>query len=310
MEGQPYLDEVILKEVPDAAAARAALETGECDVLTDPDFKDVDAYKDDPEFEVMWRPDPASTLIVFDTTEPPFDDKRIRQAISKGIDRQQIVDVLFYGYAEPASDFFPSFHWAHDPDISVPYDPEGAKALLREAGYDESYPLKFTLLSRNEAVYLDQAALAQQQLEDIGVEMEVQPLEYTTLSGISRGPKEEWEALLYRITPLRGTAFEFTYYQYGEMGGLNRCWYNKEGGYQNPEFAALLDEAITYSDYDPAAREEAKPLYSELSKMWIEDAPGIILDWWADVDVLQPYVKGWNLAVSNKNLWQTVWLDN
>jgi peptide/nickel transport system substrate-binding protein len=309
--GQPYPDEVILKEIPDPSASYAAFEAGQCDVLTDPEFKDIERFANDPRYVVMSRADPAATLIVFNTARPPFDDRGLRKAVDKGIDRQEIVDTLFYGYAEVAGDFFPSFHWAHDPSITVSYDPEGAKVLLKEAGYDESNPLKFTLMSRTEPVYLDQAVLIQAQLKRIGVEMEVLPVEYTTLSGMTAGPADGWagDAALYRVTPLRGTAFEFSYYQYGAEGGLNRTYYNQPGGSQNPEFEAKLKEANTYSDYDPAQREAAKPLYSELSKMWIEDCPGFRLNWWHDADFLQPYVKGWVLAVSNKNQFQVVWLD-
>jgi peptide/nickel transport system substrate-binding protein len=248
----------------------------------------------------------------FATGKPPFDDKRLRQVISKGIDRPEIVDVLFFGYGEVGSDFFTSFHWAHDPSITVPYDPEGAKALLKEAGYDESNPFKFTLLSRPEPLFLDQAVLIQDQLKRIGVDVEILPMEVTALSAITQEPHSEWpgDAFVFRICPMRGTAFEYTYYQYGEKGGLNRCGYNEPGGYQNPDFAALLDKALTYSDYDPAQREEAKPLYRELSLMWIEDAPGLILNWWAQGDIMYPYVKGWVFTpIADIGQWKQIWLD-
>jgi peptide/nickel transport system substrate-binding protein len=310
-ENLPYLDEIIFKEIPDPSAMYAALEAGQADVLNDPDFKDIQRYDDDPAYNVNVGASPASTLIVFNTAMPPFDNKALRQAISKGIDRQEIVDALFFGYADAAGDFFPPFHWAHDPSIEAPYDPEGAKALLKEAGYDESNPFKFTLMSRTEPVYLDQAVLIQDQLKRIGVEAEVGPVEYTTLSGMTQGEPSEWagEAALYRITPLRGTAFEFSYYQYGAEGGLNRCYFNREGGYQDPEFETKLREANTYSDFDAAQREIAKPLYKGVSEMWLDDAPGILLNWWANADILYPYVKGWVPATGDIVTFKQVWLD-
>lgn len=309
-EDLPYLDEVIFKEIPDPSAMYAAFEAGQADMVTDPDFKDVSRYAEDPDYKVYVGPSPASTLIVFNTTKSPFNEKKLRQAISKGIDRQEIVDALFFGYAEAAGDFFPSFHWAHDPSVVAAYDPEGAKALLKEAGYDESNPFKFTLMSRTEPVYLDQAVLIQDQLKRIGVEAEVSPVEYTTLSGMTQKP-DGWagDAALYRITPLRGTAFEFSYYQYGTDGGLNRCFYNKGDGYQNPEFEAKLREANSYSDYDAAQREAAKPLYKEVSLIWLDDAPGILLNYWANADILYPYVKGWVPSTGDINTLKQIWLD-
>lgn len=310
-EGLPYLDKVIFREIPDPSAMYAALESGEVDVVNDPDFKDIRRYDEDPNYNVVVESSSASSLIVFNTTTTPFNDTRVRQAISKGIDRQEIVDTLFYGYADVAGDFFPPFHWAHDASIKAPYDPDAAKALLKEAGYDESNPLEFTLMSRTEPVYLDQAVLVQDQLSRIGVKVTVLPVEYTTLSGMTAGPASEWagQAALYRITPLRGTAFEFTYYQYGAEGGLNRTYFNQEGGFQDPEFEAKLKEANSYSDYDPAQREKAYPLYQELSRMWLKDSPGLILNWWANADILQPYVKGWVPATGDINTLKQVWLD-
>jgi peptide/nickel transport system substrate-binding protein len=310
-ENYPYLDKVIFREIPDPSAMYAALESGEVDVVTDPDFKDIQRYDQDPNFKVIVEPSAASTLIVFDTTSAPFNDKQVRQAISKGIDRQEIVDTLFFGYADAAGDFFPPFHWAHDPSITAPYAPEEAKALLAEAGYDADNPLQFTLMSRTEPVYLDQAVLIQDQLARIGVVVDVLPVEYTTLSGMTAGPASEWagEAALYRITPLRGTAFEFTYYQYGAEGGLNRSFFNQEGGFQDPEFEQKLRVANSYTDYDPEQRETAYPLYQELSRMWLDDAPGILLNWWANADIMQPFVQGWVPANGDIVTLKQVWLD-
>jgi hypothetical protein len=57
--------------------------------------------------------------------------------------------------------------------------------------------------------------------------------------------------------------------------------------------------AVTFNDYDADDREEAKPLYSELAQMWLEDAPGIILNWWANADMFYPYVRNWIPAVGD-----------
>ncbi|MCZ7570337.1 MAG: ABC transporter substrate-binding protein [Ardenticatenaceae bacterium] len=310
-EGYPYLDEVVFREIPEASAEYAALAAGEGDVITEPEFKDITRFQDDPKYQVSVEPSSDSTVLVFNTARPPFDDQKVRLAISKGIDRQEIVDTLFFGYATPAGDFFPPFHWAHDDSVTMPYDPDGAKQLLKEAGYDESHPLKFTLMPRTEALFADQAVLIQAQLAKIGVQVDVKPVEYTTLSGMTAGKSSEWagDAGLYRITPLRGTAFEFSYYQYGAKGALNRTYFNQEGGFQDPAFEKALQEANSYSDYDAAQREKAAPLYSEVSKMWLEDAPGLLLNWWANADILRPEVEGWVSAVGDIMSLKQVWVD-
>jgi peptide/nickel transport system substrate-binding protein len=312
-ENLPYLDEVIFKEIPDPSAMYAALDAGQGDVLDDPDLKDVQGFQTAGKYQVFVEASPASTLIIFNTARAPFDNELLRQAIDKAIDRQEIVDTLFFGFGDVGTDFFPPFHWAHDPSITRDYDPEGAKALLKQAGYDASNPFKFTLMTRSEPAYSDQAVLIQDQMKRIGVEMEVLPMEYTTLSGMTQGAPSEWsgDAALYRITPVSGSAFEFTYSQYGAGGGLNRTYFNKpdQGGFVDQEFETKLKAAILLSDYDPAQRALAFPLYSELSKMWIKDAPGLVLNWWANADIAQPYVRGWVPAVADFYLEKDVWLD-
>lgn len=310
-EQYPYLDEVVYRSIPDASAMFAALESGEIDVLLEPEYKDLKRYEEDPRFKVIVNPGTDSTLFVFNTAMPPFSDKRLRHAVSLAIDRQEIVDTLFYGYAEVAHDFFVSFFWAHDPSIKAPYDPERAKALLEEAGYDESNPFKFTLMPRPEAIFVDQSALIQQQLKRIGVEMEIKPVEYTTLSGMLAGPPEGWEgdAAMYRYSSVRPATYEYSYDQFGAKGGVNRTYYNQEGGYQNPEFEATLLEALTYSDFDPEQQKEAFPIYSEASKMWLDDAPGLVLNFWANADIVSADVEGWVPALVDLVTLKQVWVD-
>ena len=84
----PYLDEIIFKEIPDPSAMYAAFETGQADAITDPDFKDIQRFADNPDYDVFVESSPASSLIVFDTSGAPFDNQLLRQAVSKGIDRE------------------------------------------------------------------------------------------------------------------------------------------------------------------------------------------------------------------------------
>ena len=309
-KGLPYLDKIVYKVIPDESTQIANLETGQVDVVQDPPFKELKRLAQDPRFKVLTAPSAAETLVCFNTAKPPFDDKKVRRAISLGIDRKELVETVFYGYADVNGDPFPPNHWAHDPSIVEPYDPEKAKALLSEAGYGPNKPLEFTLVPQNTALYMDQATLIQSQLAKIGVKVNILPMEYTAQSAMMRKPKTEWQgdACVLRITPLRGTAFEFTYYQYGATGALNYHGYNKDG-YKNEEFEKLLLEAISYSDYVEAERAKAKPLYKKISEILIEDAPMLRLNWWNNADVVQKWVMDYPLAEGDVNMLKYCWLD-
>jgi peptide/nickel transport system substrate-binding protein len=75
------------------------------------------------------------------TGKPPFDDIRVRQAMEHAVDRQAIVDGVFFGLGEPVAQYMPPDHWAYNPDVTPEgeygYDPERARELLAEAGYPD-----------------------------------------------------------------------------------------------------------------------------------------------------------------------------
>lgn len=310
-EGMPYLDKIIYKVIPDESTQLANLETGQIDVIQEPLYSDLERLAQDPRFKVITRDSNSETLIQLNTARPPFDDKRVRQAFSMGIDRQEIIDSVFYGYGDVAGDPFPPNHWAHDASIQVPYDPEGAKALLEEAGYGPDNPLEFVLGTYAISQYQDQAVLIQSQLSRIGVKVNIQPMENVALLGEVRGPRTDWnvDAALMGLTPLRGTAYEFAYYCHGKNGSVNFTGYNAEDGYANPDVETWLLEAIQLSDYDEVDREKGRPLYSKISQAVVDDAPMIRLNWWKRANVTQKWVMDYTMAEADINLLYNVWLD-
>ena len=237
-------------------------------------------------------------LITVNTGLPPLDNVKARKAISLAINRKEIVDTVWYGYADVAGDFFPTFHWAHDPTIIEEYSPDKAKALLAEAGYTAAKPLEFTLIPLNEPLQMDAAALIQTQLAKAGIKVNVRPMEYTATSAMMTKPFAEWQghAILHRITPLRGTAYEFTYYQYGmDKGGtLNYEGYNRTPGAMNAAAEKLMKDANALSDFVEADRVKAKPMYQQLSKMIMEDQPRIRVVWGYNLEVTSAAVMNWN----------------
>jgi len=78
----------------------------------------------------------ATFYIGFDVTRPPFDDPRVRRAFTLATDRERLADVAMRGYVSPATGgFVPPGMPGHSPGTGLPYDPEGARHLLAEAGY-------------------------------------------------------------------------------------------------------------------------------------------------------------------------------
>jgi ABC-type transport system substrate-binding protein len=312
MEEFPRLDKIVYRLIADPQVGKLALETGEVDVLQDPPLDQVPDFQENPDVKVKVSNGAANMIIDLNTAQPPFDDKRVRQAVSMAIDRQEIADVAFYGTAEVANDFFPSWFWADDPEFSIPYDPEQAKELLAEAGYSEGDPLEFSLMVYNFPPYTDMGQLVQAQLAEIGVQVEVRSLAYPTVIGYLKNPEQrpEMQAALMRHTA-RTSHWEFTGNRYAVGGKLNWWNYNKPGGIQNPRAQELFDEVEVLADYEEADRAAAKPIYEELSQIvWIEDVPQVMLVHGNNVDILQNYVENWpNVSKDSSANYMKVWLS-
>jgi peptide/nickel transport system substrate-binding protein len=308
--GVPYLDRVVYRTIPEDSTRVANLLRGQIHVDQDPSFKDVAQLQRDSRFQVLSAPSNNTLLITFDTCNPPFDRRETRRAVSKALDRAEIARVIFRGLADPAGDLFPPHHWAHDRNIVERYDPEGARALLQQAGYGPQRPLEFTLVLDNIFPFTDAAVLIQAQLARVGIRMEILPMEYTARTAMMRRPKSEWpgRAALSRITPLRSTAFEFSVYQYGAKGALNYSGYNQPGCFQNPQVERLLNLANSYSDFVRRERDIARPIWRGISRQILEDAPQVRIVFWHNVDVLRKEVMGYPLMEGDVNLLMRTWL--
>ena len=110
----------------------------------------------------------------FDVNRPPFDDPRVRRAFVLATDREMLADVALRGYVFPATGgFVPPGIPGHSPGIGSPYDPEGARQLLAEAGYPDGrgFPVVGALLPRA-AITLAGCEYQQAQWqENLGVEI-------------------------------------------------------------------------------------------------------------------------------------------
>jgi len=124
----------------------------------------------------------APTIALLNMRVKPFDDVRARRAVGGyGLDRVEIAKVAFQGRAKPLVSIVPpGVPDAIDLNEMYPYRPDEAKRLLKELGFDEKNPLKFTILVGNQdAVMPDVAALIKNQMAKIGVEAKIQLVDQT-----------------------------------------------------------------------------------------------------------------------------------
>ena len=141
-KGEPYLDRIVLKFLPDPSARVLALQAGEIDFIDEYYFP-LSSYKiiaSDPRFQVKEVGYPSDDLIIFNTKRAPFDNPKVRQALLMAIDREYIHKFVHFGVGSVGESAIDTrLKWAHNPAVAYDklyaFDPARAKATLDEAGF-------------------------------------------------------------------------------------------------------------------------------------------------------------------------------
>src|SRR5713226_5461918 len=181
-KGLPYIDTLEFRIMKDPLTASTALRAGEIDFITRVPMQQVPLLEKNSGIKVVTGPEMAPTIALLNMRVKPFDDVRARRAVGGyGLDRVEIAKVAFQGRAKPLVSIVPpGVPDAIDLNEMYPYRPDEAKRLLKELGFDEKNPLKFTILVGNQdAVMPDVAALIKNQMAKIGVEAKIQLVDQT-----------------------------------------------------------------------------------------------------------------------------------
>ena len=140
-KGIPYLDKVIFKFIPDPSAQLAALRAGDVDVIAyDLSPENVPALEKDPRFKVLKGHTTTDVILAMNNSRKPFQDPKVRQAITQAIDRKAVIQGAVSGYGTPiGSHMDPTNPYYADLSGLHPYNPEKARQLLAEAGYPNGF---------------------------------------------------------------------------------------------------------------------------------------------------------------------------
>ena len=293
--GKPYLDKVIFRVVPDPTVRLTMVRTGEVDITTDLDTKDVPTLQADPSLRISeMRPAARWTALQWHVDEPPFNSKALRQAIALAIDRNELKDVLLGGFGEPARGPVVPGLWWFDPNLKgFGHDVEAARKKLTEAGYPNGFRHKFVV--ENTPQWIRQAELLQGQLQKINVTMDLEAVNTADAYALIVQRKTNW-------THTRWT-------QRADPAGLLSILFQSKGfanstGYSNRRVDELLDRAATI--YEPERR---KPLYHEAERIITDDVPYVFLNYTAEFAVMSRKVQNWGWIPDLIPRFRELWLE-
>ncbi len=300
-KGAPHMDGWIQKVVPDPGARLGQLQSGEVDLIgvqpeqlttveLDPNLK-LFKYKDDgysyialnlanPE-NAQPGQDEEGNLIEQDP-HPILGDVNVRQAIAYSLDYEAIINQVYLGqgYRMPAN-VLPAVEWAYDDTLEpYPYDPDQAKQLLEKAGWVDSdddgirekdgQKLTLNLVTNaGNTTREDLGVLAQDQLKEVGFEINFEAIEFGTLleqldnqtfdmiiiGWTGLGPDPNDDAFWHTLYDVPGSGFNFV-------------------SYQNLEVNKLLEQGVSVVGCDPAER---APFYKQIQKIIHDEVPYVFI---------------------------------
>jgi len=273
--GRPHLDRIVFRSFAEHETATLAFEKGEVDWLQFLTAEEVRRFGDDPQGKVFLRGAPLSPNYVNVTDKPYFQDPRVRQAISYAINRQELIDTLIPGLRDPMDTIFPEDHPMYNPDAKhYPYDPDKARELLAEAGWDPNQEIELsTYYDSQEA--MDWMAFIQMYLTRVGIKTTVRSMPWPDMEVAGREGRLDLWFTGYSQDPIGDHLAYF-----GPEGAWNY------GNYDNPEYNEFMVQASR------AGGEDLKEIFFDMQEIFNEELPAIPIWNRTKFDLVQPKVCG------------------
>jgi ABC-type transport system substrate-binding protein len=222
-----------------------------------------DQVTGDPQYEPLIRelPELAVFYLAMNQNFEPFDDVRVRRAVAMAIDREALVSGPYNGAGIVASGPVPPGLAGFEEDLEpIPFDPEGARDLLAEAGLENGFDM--TIWTSRNPTTVAVTELIQFFLGEIGVRVTLNQVDFGTLLDAAIAG----QAPSYYLSWFAdyADAYNFLHPLFVARGG--------EFGYDNPELRELLAEAATLAELEARA-----PLYARSNRLVAEDTPLVFI---------------------------------
>ncbi|MBI3585320.1 MAG: hypothetical protein HY096_15390 [Nitrospinae bacterium] len=280
--GRPYLNRIIIKSFPNQKVIWARLMRGEIDFSREITPSDYEIIKNIPSFKTYSALKPYYYMIAFNMSRAkalPYNDKQVRKALNYAVDKEKIINKVLKGMGKVSAGTIYPLSWAYYHDIKhYPYNPRKALELLKEAGWEDTdnnhildkngKELIFTLLiNKGDKIKERCAMLIQEQLLDIGIKLQIEFLDLTSMS--KRCLQREFESAFIEIISKADPDINYRFWHSSQIDrGLNIF------SYKNQRLDELLDKGRATFD-----KEKRKEYYIDFQKEMLDDPPGIFLFW-------------------------------
>ena len=310
-EGRPYIDRFIYRIIPDSSTMYMELKAGAIDLmsLTPVQYaRQTSAKSFTDRFNKYRYPSSTYLYMGYNLRHPLFGDKRIRQAMTAAINKDELIQGVLFGMGQKAHGPIVPGRWAYNPDVKdIGYDPKRAAELLAQAGWKtkngdgilvkDGKPFKFTILTnQGNQQRLMTAQIIQQRLRQVGIDVKIRIV--------------EWAAFLKEFVNKGNFEVVLLAWSISQDPDMYDIWHsskNKPGelnfiGYNNPEVDRLLIEGRNTFDI-----EKRKRAYFRIQEILADEQPYTFLYVPEALPVVSARIRGVEPAPAgighNQNRW-------
>jgi len=295
--GLPYLDRIEFKIMKDGVTRATALRAGEVDYVSWLPREHVDRVAKQSNIQVWTGKGSSTAFSAFNVSRKPFDNPNVRIALAGyGIDRRAIAKAALLGHGGPQWGFLPpGAKGFKDFSELYAYDPDKAKALLKEAGFHEQNPLSYSLITHaGESALPTMATIMKTQLAKVGVQLNIEVLDRPIF--LKRVNGHDYEQLLNASSHMLDA--------YDRASSFDRHAGVNIPNHQDPKIDEVLDrlrQASTEADYIKAGEDLQEYATSQMLYFGVTTLP--------DIEAASDAMKGYVFMRGYKKRFETVWLN-
>ena len=276
-EGAPYIKRIVYRIIPDMTTMFLELQSGGLDQMGLSPLQYA-RQTDSPAFRRRFNryryPAFAYTYLGYNLKRPLFQDKRVRQAMSYAINKQELVDGVLMGLGQPANGPYKPGSWPYNANVnSYPYSPQKAKQLLSAAGWVDAdgddvrdkngRPFEFTIVTnQGNDQRIKSAEIIQRRFQQVGIKVKIRVIEWASLLKEFIHPGNFDATLMGWTIPIDPDGYNVWHSSKTGPGQLNFV------GYKNKRVDELLERGRRIMDQD-----ERKKMYDEFQQILADEQP-------------------------------------
>lgn len=269
-DGAPAVDSLTFKTVPEEGSRVAMLQTGEADYIYPMPTTQIQVVEGTDDILIDAKTSNIMRYVTLNVELEQLKDKRVRQAMNYAFNTDAYIKTVFNGYASQVDSCFPDSYQYYSAQPAYDFNLDKAKELMAEAGYPDGFSI--TIWGDNSTAEIKGMQFVQQQLKQIGINVDVMPMEASTVAEKIQAPRAEAEVNMWYVN-WSSSSFDVD----GAIRGILHGESIPPGRYNsayfdNADVNRLLDEALVITD--PA---ELAEKYGEVQQIIWDEAPWIFL---------------------------------